>query len=224
MVLKPLPGQRVFVVKEPGTGYAKGSAIETEVVKVTEGHERIKVELLNGLVLAREGEETKWHTEDLNFRTFVLLNNKPDLRYLRATHRFNDAHEAAVFFTQAAAVGGGEAPKEMLHFLKKGRVNNLGDLFQLARVANEKSRKHLPHRLIYHQNSFAFQDNGKDITSVVWQCLSPQCGYSAPPTRIAAKEEGGKIIIEVSGRPDGVWKRLKEGGDGLKFKIEELKL
>lgn len=222
MVTKPLPGQRVFVVEETGISYAKGPSIETEVAKVSESHERTKVELKNGLVLVREGEETKWHTDDMKFRVFVMLNNKPDLRHLRTTHKLSDAHEAAVFFTQAAAVGGGEAPKELSRLLVKAEVSNFDGLFHLVRVANENSRKNLHHRSVYQQSSFIFRDDGREVNAIVWQCLSPQCGYSAPPTRIVAKEEGDKIVIELSGRPDGLWKRLKYSKH--RFEIQEIPL
>lgn len=222
MVLKLLIGQKVFLVEEPGISYAKGPVLETEVTKVVkvEGYEQIKVEFSNRLVLIRDDKETKWHTDTLHFRTFVILNNKPDLRHLRATHKFDDAYEAATFFAKAAAVGGGEAPKEMVHLLIKARVSNFDNLFQLAREANEKSRKqkHLLHRLIYNQSSFIFRHNGREVTAVIWRCLIPQCGYSAPPTEIAAEENGGKIVIKISGRPDGVFKRLKHNQE---FKIVE---
>ena len=221
MILKPEVGHRVFAVKEPGTSYAKGPVIETEITKVTEGHGYVKIELKNGLVLARHDEEVKWHTHDIAMRPFVLLKDKPDLRYLRASHKFDDAHEAAVFFAEAAATCGGEAPKELCHLLKKSHVKDFDNLFQFARIANDNSRK-LSHRLIHSQNSFTFPHQNWEAIAIVWHCMKPQCHYSAPPTEVRAEEKHGNIVVKISGRPDGIWKRLKH--TERQFAIEELLL
>jgi hypothetical protein len=221
MILTPELGRRVFLVEEPGTGYTKGPVIETKILKVTESGGKTMVWLDNGVTLFRSDEETKWYTHDAAMRQFVLLKDKPDLRYLRASHKFDDAHEAAIFFAEAAAIGGGEAPKKLCQLLKKNRVKNFNSLFQLTRIANDELLR-LLHRFIHSQNSFAFHHRNWEVTAIVWHCLKPQCHYSAPPTEIRAEEKDGNIVVKISGRPDGVWKRLKHSG--RRFTIEELPL
>lgn len=227
MIQNPVVGQRAFLL-EIGPGNTKGPATETYITEVISDAGGITVKLSNGTVLRRDGEKHNWHTEDPAY-AFTLLKDKPDLRHLLATRVFDDAFEAAVFFAQAAAVGGGHAPEALCQLLggHGKQVRSFGEVFQLTRRANEKSQREpsmgMDRAWIHGKNQFVFLDNGNDITAIVWQCLRPQCGYVAPQTQVVAEyAAGGKVVVKISGRPEGVWKRLKDRRH--EFVIKELAL
>ena len=130
---------------------------------------------------------------------YLFVNSRPDLRYLRANVTCAQACYAAYVFAHAAALGGGEAPSYLVDDLRKVHVDAWAHIMDSIRRANKAAEKVADSG----QNAFEMDD---DI--VRWRCALPQCGYNAPPTIIEAWPHEYQFTVAVTGRPQGVNKRL----------------